>query len=166
MKKNETLFDLELDDLAADDQPLKSVIPEGMDKRVKNAIQVYQCDGCIQWGSITECFEKGPSEACVKHSAGFALEGIGFVFIGLPKGFKRLGPSNNTNIYIFRTRADGWEYHKFNVPIWKHLDDNGNTIVRGICPRLNKPWIHIYLTDCLDDIDCIEISKADIEMMD
>lgn len=150
---------------AADYHPPAKNFPEAMDNDVREAIKVYQCHWCIFEDEDGDCYKNDEDEGCSKHRPGFAIGGIGFIFSGLPKGFNRTGNCLETKIYIFRTLADGWEYNKFNVPVWKHLDDKGNTIVRGICPRLNEPWVHIFLSDCLDDIDCIEISKADIEIM-
>ena len=60
-----------------------------------------------------------------------------------------------------------WEYDKFNVPIWKHKNENGHVIVKGIMPILTRPFIHIII-DCpdFDNIDCIEITEQDINEMD
>lgn len=59
-----------------------------------------------------------------------------------------------------------WTYDKFNIPVWKHLNSNGHTIVRGIMPRINEIFIHIYLEDCIKKIDCLEITADDINEMD
>jgi len=57
-------------------------------------------------------------------------------------------------------------YDNFNVPCWKHLDKHGNTLVRGLKPRLNMPFLHIYLGDVRDQVECLEITKEDIDNMD
>ena len=41
-----------------------------------------------------------------------------------------------------------------------------NTLVRGLSPRINKPFLDIYLKDVRDKINCFEIFKEDIESMD
>ena len=83
----------------------------------------------------------------------------------MPKGFNRLGNNENIKIYIFEN-IENEQYDKFNVPVWKHLNKAGHTIVRGIQPRLNYSFIHIFLEDCLDKIDCINITDDDILNMD
>ena len=41
-----------------------------------------------------------------------------------------------------------------------------HTIVRGLPPRINCPFLHIYLEDCIDKINYLEITDSDIEDMD
>ncbi len=134
-------------------------------KLTKAAINEYQCPGCIV-GSNTECYEKSENLACGKHVAGTMGSGIGRFFLGMPTGFNRIGNVEGMKIHIFRRLNDGWGYDTFNVPVWKHLDKNNITIVRGICPRLNYPWIHIFLENCIDKINCIEITEKQINEMD
>jgi hypothetical protein len=72
---------------------------------------------------------------------------------------------------IFRSFKDftetGWkEYNNFNRPVWKHLDKHGNTLVRGLMPRRNEPFLHIFLENCISQIHCLEISKDEIDEMD
>ena len=103
---------------------------------------------------------------CDKHVVGTTILGLGKIFLGMPKGFDRLGQCDNTKIYIFETLKDGWVYDKFNIPVWKYKDELGHIIVRGISPRINTPFIHVFLEDCLSKIDCIEITSTDIREMD
>lgn len=49
---------------------------------------------------------------------------------------------------------------------WKHLSKDGHTFVRGLMPRLNEPFLHIFLENCIDKIDCLEITQEDIDNMD
>jgi hypothetical protein len=132
-----------------------------------SAVKKYQCPGCVCGSG--ECFEKDPcSEACDKHHAGTLLRGIGKFFLGLPNGFNRLGECN-TKIQIFNTFGqlkDFWTYDRFNVPIWKHFNKNGHTLIRGISPRINWPFLHIVLENCMDKVSCLEITSKDIEGMD
>lgn len=144
-----------------------------MDKKVSSAVERYQCSGCIS-GSDTSCFKLNPATGgigCGKHLAGTAISGVGKVFLGLPKGFNRLGHLEKMKPIIFNnftefTESDWGSYEKFNIPVWKHLDEYGNTLVRGLMPRRNEPFLHIFLENCLDKIDCLEISKEDIDQMD
>ena len=137
--------------------------------KVEEAIQEYQCPGCTN-GPYPECFkdDKTGGLQCESHCCGTIVSnGIGSIFLGMPKGFDRKGACQHTKIWIFESfDKSTWPYDKFNVPIWKHLDKHGNTLVRGICPRLNDPWIHIFLEDCKNKIECIEITTEDISEMD
>lgn len=135
----------------------------GVEMTAKKAVKEYQCVGCV--GGDPGCYKAGDNLACVNHCAGTMANGIGRFFLGLPKGFCRLG-DGKPKIYIFKTLKKGWGYNKFNVPVWKHLDEHGNTIVRGMCPRINDTWIHIFLGDYIKDIDCLEITQKDMDEMD
>ena len=74
------------------------------------------------------------------------------------------------------SKADEWvstgifyedsKYNKWNIPTWKHLNEDGHTLVRGISPRTNLPFIDIFLEDCVSKIDCLEISQEEINAMD
>lgn len=138
-----------------------------MEERFKNAVEKYQCMGCTR-GSDISCFQKHRREedkCCSAHSAGTFLSGIGKILLGMPKGFNRLSFSEKTEVNIFDKFEDGWGYNKFNVPTWKYLYE-GHTLVRGLSPRTNYPFIHVFLEDCRDKIDCIEITDDDIKAMD
>lgn len=85
----------------------------------------------------------------------------------MPKGFNRLGKYTELKPIIF-DKFDGaeWEYNKFNIPVWKYLNPEGHTMVRGLIPRRNEPFIHVYLENCIDKIDCLEITQSDVDQMD
>jgi hypothetical protein len=148
-----------------------------MKDNIKEAIEEYQCSGCVS-GSNVSCFEKDDlngTAACGKHTAGTMIMGIGRIFLGMPKGFNRLGhphenPKANLKIEIFETRKDGWEeptgYQKWNIPVWKYKNEAGHTFVRGLAPRNNRPFLHIFLEDCMDSFDCLEITQEDVDGMD
>ena len=137
-----------------------------MDKIVKEAVERYQCPGCVG-ESDTSCYEKGDNLACKKHCAGTFSPFIGTFFLGMPKGFDRLGLCAEIKIHIFRSlKESDWNYDKFNVFVWKYLDEYGNTITRGLSPRINSPWIHIFLENCIKDIDCMELTDKDLNEMD
>jgi len=135
-----------------------------MDNKVKEAVERYQCSGCVT-GSDTTCYLHADDLGCVYHVVGTSLLGVGNFYLGMPRGFDRLGMAK-TPIQIFKTLKYGWKYGKFNAPVWKYLDNYGNTLVRGIMPRLNLPFLHIFLGDFMKDIDCIEITAKDMEEMD
>jgi hypothetical protein len=132
----------------------------------EQAVKEYQCAGCTN-GSYEDCYKKGEyGVECCSHEPGTFMAIVGTLFLGMPKGFNRLGQCKNTYINIFEKFDDGWGYDKFNVPVWKHKDTHGNILVRGISPRTNTPFIHVFLEDCLDKIDCLEITSEDIDKMD
>jgi len=136
--------------------------------KIEEAIKNYQCVGCVS-GPYPECFSNdGNGSQCDKHCAGTTIFGIGSFFLGMPTGFNRKGSFKDTKISIYESLLSStWgAYDKLNVPVWKYLDEHGNTIVRGICPRTNYPWIHIFLENCILEIDCIEITDDDLNGMD
>ncbi len=137
-----------------------------MEDSIKKAVEEYQCPGCV-CGGDTECYEKGDGIECGKHVAGTtAFPVAGRFFLGMPIGFCRTANIENFKLYMFERLEDCWGYDKYNVPAWKHLDENGNTLVRGISPRVNMPFIHVILGDCMVGIDCLEVTKEDIDAMD
>ena len=133
---------------------------------LKKAIETYQCIGCVS-GSNTKCYVKGESLACGNHIIGTTAIPIGKIFLGLPTGFNRCGPiGEDMQIHIYEKFADVGGYDKFNIPVWKYKDKLGNVIVRGLSPRVNFPFLNIFLEDCLSDIECLEITDKDLEEMD
>lgn len=137
-----------------------------MESKFKLAIEEYQCSGCIS-GSDISCFKNNTngSIGCGNHHSG-TITSVGTIFLGMPKGFNRLGRSILTlNIYATFESCD-WKYDMWNIPVWKHLSKNGHTFVRGIIPRNNEPFIHIFLENCIDQINCLEITQDDIDYMD
>lgn len=139
-----------------------------MEKSVMiKAIEEYQCSGCSK-GSGISCYERGSiANECGAHSADTYVTGVGKILLGMPKGFNRYGTCNEMKLAIYEKFKDSeWTFDKFNVPIWKYKNELGHTLVRGIMPRRNEPFIHIFLEDCLDKIQCLEITDSDIRGMD
>lgn len=137
-----------------------------MDEITRKAVETYQCPGCV-CGNDISCYKKGYHLECGAHVIGtMELPPIGRFLLGMPRGFNRVGASDYLELYIFATKKEGWLYDKYNRPVWKHLDEHNNTIVRGLSPRINCSWTHIFLEDCMDQINCMEITQADIDEMD
>ncbi len=131
---------------------------------IEKMVQEYQCPGCVS-GPYPKCYKKdSDSSACEKHCSGTTFSHIGRIFLGMPKGFNRLGSCKTIRILIFD--SPGKLYDKFNIPVWKHLDKHGNTLVRGLSPRINWPWIHVFSGNFLNQIDCWIITQKDLDSMD
>lgn len=139
-----------------------------MKYKIKNAIKEYQCPGCMV-GSNIKCFKNNEMGGfgCGDHHAGTMSPGIGSFFLGMPNGFNRVGSYADLKPNIYETfESSEWKYDKWNIPVWKHLNKDDHTLVRGISPRTNIPFLHIFLEDCIDKIDCLEITEEDINYMD
>jgi len=137
---------------------------------VEEAVKEYQCTGCGK-GPFEKCFSMDKWDAgCANHSPGTAIPFGGHIFLGLPKGFNRLGTHKSIQVCIYEDinqHKKNWTYNMFNVPIWMHLDENLNTLVRGLRPRLNLGFIHIFLCDVRDYVKApYEITKSMIDEMD
>lgn len=139
-----------------------------MRNEIKLSIEEYQCSGCVS-GSNIECFKNNESGGvgCGKHHAGTIVTGIGNFFLGMPRGFERLGEYRKLKPNIYETfNSSDWKYNMWNIAVWKYLSKEGHTFVRGIMPRRNEPFIHIFLENCIDKIECLEITEADVDGMD
>lgn len=137
-----------------------------MDSKFKLAIEDYQCSGCVS-GSDISCFKNKTdgSIGCGDHHSG-TITSDGKIFLGMPKGFNRLGEYTRLSLNIYDTFESYGKYDMWNIPVWKHLSKAGHTFVRGIIPRKNEPFIHIFLENCIDQINCLEITQDDIDYMD
>lgn len=137
-----------------------------MEKNIKKAIENYQCAGCMVGGD-TSCFHTDNiGIGCGQHYSGTSIGGIGKIFLGLPKSFSRLGDSKDMRPKIFNKFSEYGNYDKWNVACWKYKNEEGHTLVRGLMPRRNEPFIHIFLEDCLDKVNCYELTEEDINYMD
>jgi hypothetical protein len=139
-----------------------------MEPKIKRAIQDYQCSGCIS-GHNMSCFERNTDGGigCGKHHAGTTILRVGNIFLGMPQGFNRLGVYTKLKPIIYETfEGSDWKYDMWNIPVWKYLSKDGYSFVRGIMPRINQPFIHVFLENCIDKIDCLEITQQDVDGMD
>lgn len=126
------------------------------------AVQEYQCVGCVN-GPFPTCYKRGQQGVeCSAHVAGTRIAGLGRIWLGLPKGFCRLGPNEHSRVWMHDTLTDE-QFDMWNRPVWKHLNANGHTLVRVFVPRLNDSQVYIFLENCLDRIDCMEITAEQIE---
>ncbi len=142
-----------------------------MEEIIKDVVELYQCSGCTN-GSDISCYEKSLDSdiSCLKHSAGTMVAGLGWLQIGLPNGFNRVskGTTKIVDFYMFETFEKHnayFEFDVFNIPVWKYLH-NGHTLIRGISPRTNTLFIQCILEDCMDKIDCLELTSEQVKAMD
>lgn len=158
--------------------------PENMHKYFADN---YLCPGCSCGTDTSTCTEFRANDTnplkigygfgCTNHAPGTLLNGYFKIMLGFPKGFCRipsdyhfskLYPKNNNPIeYIF---SDDFERDfrddVFNVPVWKYLDHLGNTIVKSLCPRVNKVSVWVYYGNHMDKINCLEITNEILNSMD
>ena len=138
---------------------------------LKQTITEYQCPGCSN-SSFDQCYKKNDiGIGCASHSPGTIVIPYGTVFLGMPKGFNRLRSIEKMSIIIWQSYEQfqkDWSfgYGKFNVPCWKYLDEFENTLVRGLSPRVNIPFLHIFVGDARDKINCLELTNEDVNAMD
>jgi len=118
-----------------------------MNDNQKRMIEDFQCPGCV-CGSNTECdsclFFDNFGFGCKGHVAGTVFSPGGKIFLGLPKGFNKVGPIHADHPSPIRLWENGKdpEWDKFNVPVW-YMEESGYLFVRTFCPRINTTYIDI-----------------------
>lgn len=123
---------------------------------LKNIIEKIQCPGCVS-GSDTTCGaykKKDYSSACESHRAGTLILGSGSIYLGMPKGFNKVGslPSHiSNNIDIFE-KINKDTFDIFNLPIWA-LEDDGLLFVRVFSPRVADNRIYVFESGLIADIN-------------
>ena len=137
------------------------------------AIKEYQVPGCVSDFNENDFEQDGWGVEWSGHTPGTMMLPGGSIFLGMPTGFNKATVQDgqrHVKINIFKDwdhLQNRWSYDtQFNIPLWKHKDTLGNTIVRGACPRSNRFFLHIILGDHLDNIECLEITKDMQEGMD
>lgn len=126
-------------------------------------IKKYQCTGCVNGGK--ECFVRNEayellSISCANHIPGTTILGIGRIFLGIAPPFNLVGEMAIPPI-IFEKIPEKI-YDKLNVPIWKHRNKYNHVFVKGLSPRINQIFLHIFLDDFgYEKIDCVEIKSSD-----
>jgi len=135
-----------------------------MNEQAKNAVETYQCPGCV-CGNDISCYknEKVVGIGCSSHVAGTIIFPIGKIALGMPKGFNRVKDGTLVNIL---QSTDDFKYNNLNVPVWKRLDENGNTLIRGLSPRIDSSFLHVILGDNMDKFDCFEVDDEFLEGID
>jgi hypothetical protein len=144
-----------------------------MNTLMLKAVNEYQCPGCMHGPDAETCERSDVTEkGCTNQHAGLFGAGIGAIALGLPKGFNRFGPAGERKVEVWSSYEVLMECHPnlrtiFSLPVWKHLDDHGNTVTRWFSPRTNCGWSLVILGDCRDKFpQAIEITAAQIADMD
>jgi hypothetical protein len=137
------------------------------------AVNNYQCPGCIHGPDAETCPKSNvTNQGCTNHYPGTIMLGRGTIALGLPVGFNRFGPNPTAAVEVHASYDEMLEIHqnlksKYSLPIWKHLDAQGNTITRWFSPRTNMGWSSVILGNCLDRMPtAVELFQSDIDDMD
>lgn len=137
------------------------------------AIREYNCPGCMHGPEAPRCPQYAPdARGCSGHYPGTMGLGIGTFALGLPRGFCRFGKQDTKRVEIFESWSAMVELQPnirtiFSVPVWKHLDEHGNTVIRWFSPRTNAGWSNMVLGDCRDMMpNAIDITQEHLNNMD
>ncbi len=135
---------------------------EGEKKKMKTKkikfVKEYQCSGCVCGSDPKTCPSYQDDHGCASQVAGTSILGEGTIFLGLPPLLARLGEYKRMRIYIL---SDWEEFKRWMMEVGQTPE--GHTIVKGLMPRLNYPFIHIFLDKkCWDKIDCSELTDKDM----
>lgn len=138
-----------------------------MNEKVREAVENYQCTGCVN--TPFKCYDQSNfGKSCDRHVIGTRKPNIGKILLGMPKGFTHVG-QNNIEIEIFSSFEEfskTWKYDFLNFPVWKYLGQDGNTLVKGTKPRVNINFIHIFIGNCMDKIECQELTQDFLDSID
>lgn len=119
---------------------------------LKAMVEEFQCPGCTI-GYDTNCGKFRPGDAfggrqCTSHSAGTIVPGVGFVQLGLPKGFNRItkpfrvpGDGNYTNVRLHDSPAT-YQPDRLNVAVWA-MEVDGHLFVRTYNPRVDATFVDV-----------------------
>jgi hypothetical protein len=129
--------------------------------------------GCLHGPDTTTCPKYNLTDTgCTNHAPGTGMLVGGVFALGLPNGFRRFGPSKPRNIEVFVSydaMVDVYPNLKtiYSRPVWKHLDKQGNTIVRWFSPRTHSGWSAVTAGDCRAELPtAVEITQENVDWMD
>lgn len=134
------------------------------------AIKTYQVPGDIGDFNPKDYKTQEGASGWDDHCPGtFLMPTPGLIFLGMPHGFDRLGCFKEMKLMIFKDFEQYKSFYsneKFNIPVWKYLDEHNNTLIRGLMPRTNYPFLCVILGNHISKINCLEITKEDVNSMD
>jgi hypothetical protein len=136
----------------------------------KEMIEQFQCSGCV-CGSNVSCgkFQFKTHSAgdfyCSNQVAGTTLMPGGKIYLGMPKGFNKVGDISNdynnkrtTNIRLYEEFKQPYDF--LNVPVWA-LEQDGYLFIRVFSPRVNISNIDVIKNGILWDICPKAIDMSD-----
>lgn len=115
-------------------------------------VREYQCSGCVVGSDPKTCGsfelqeEKNDFYRCIQHVSGTRVYPGGNIYLGLPKGFNKVGavhPDYKSKTHIRIHPEDSvlpWD--RLNVAVWG-MEQDGTLFVRTYCPRVNDAFIDI-----------------------
>jgi hypothetical protein len=123
----------------------------------KNMIKEFQCAGCVA-GSNTECgsFKEhvGSSSGfrCVNHCAGTMIGMVGLIYLGLPKGFCRVGKDQKCcEVWLYE--KNNFDFFNFcTLPIWA-MEEDGYLFIRCYMPRVNMATVQVIKDGKFDELE-------------
>jgi hypothetical protein len=151
--------------------PLPTIPVEAVDM-----VKKFQCLGCTSGGANTleECGDINPSPGtghpascwnCDNHSAGTFMSGVGKIYLGMPKGFNRVGLNALTysqeqhKAIRLWTKAPDDLWNRLNVPVWA-TEYEGYLLVRTYSPRINMTYLDVVKDGALDMVpDAINVAE-------
>jgi len=135
-------------------------------------VSEIQCPGCtcgVAPASDCENFKQDTEYGfyCKAHSAGTLLGGAGWIALGLPKGFDRVGAhrakgedSRSTNIRLW-IAPDHPQWNTFNMAAWAMVRD-GYLYVRTYLPRTNRTFVDVVKNGTFDMVPEGVVNVGDI----
>ena len=136
-------------------------------KNLKVLVEEFQCPGC-GLGSDTGCGHfkpfpwDGQDAGCQSHSPGTVVFPGGKIFLGLPRGFNKCGPSigdkDGHRPIIFHETIPTW--NNFNVPVWA-MEKKNYLFIRWFSPRVNETHISVIPGGKISDLPAsvIDVGK-------
>lgn len=121
---------------------------------IEKMVNEFQCPGCVA-GSDTQCGKyklDHRGESCESHSPGTRMLGSGAIYLGMPKGFNRVGAildEQTHNIRLFPKGSSVDVYDHLNVPVWA-MEWEGFLFVRCFVPRRNYSFVDVIEGGTLD----------------
>lgn len=158
---------------------MKTTLPI-LNKTQEEMVRDFQCPGCTNGINPIQCDSYNPEIeqdihgklqfSCKNHCAGTMLGRLGFVNLGLPKGFNRVvkpyiygEKKSYSNIQFYEEIP---VYNDLNMAVWA-MELDGYLFVRVVCPRIDKMYVNVIkggkftdlpkytanVSDFYDDID-------------
>ena len=127
-----------------------------MTNSIHPACKKYICQDCI-WANCAFTPNEEKSLGCYAQLRPRNLEL--YKDESMPKGFRNYGSNRHFKILIFEHYFDfPMNNLGLDIPIWKARLDDDYTIIKIFQPRISNTFHVIYLENCLNSINCKEIT--------